>query len=214
VKAVPQLVRDGAHLVEGAVEVAQHSALLDGCHTHAERAAALAFALFRVDPSVIEGAFCERAQIRRESAEVLQHKSRGLLKRVDLVGPAQGSKDVPPGEFLLAQLERLGLEVPAEHRERAPHGLQHGLEWSSCQCAPHPVRSGRRPFGRGACSACSLALDPLRHAASDSFTDSQAAFSARNRAARVFIRVRAQIDERRHGQLLHLAVEFKVHREL
>ncbi len=60
VEGMPQLVGDGADLVERAVEVAQHAAFLDDRNTHAERSAALAVALFGVDPVSVEGAFGER----------------------------------------------------------------------------------------------------------------------------------------------------------
>src|SRR5574340_144725 len=66
VEPVTEFVRQGADHVQRAVEAEQNPGFLDHRHGHAEGAAAVAGALFGVDPAAVEGASGKIRQVRRE----------------------------------------------------------------------------------------------------------------------------------------------------
>ena len=150
VEGVPQLVGDGADLVERAVEVAQHAAFLDRRHAHAERAAALAVALFGVDPVVVEGAFGEGRQVRREAVEVLQDEVPRFRLGVGFAAVPAGAKTSHQASFSLPSRLALALKylrkIGKEASIAASMASSVGRSMRACRWgrAGHPcVRGGR-----------------------------------------------------------------------
>ena len=90
VPGVAQLMGQGAHVGEGAGEVGQHAALIQGVQLGAESAAALAVPGIHVDPAVFKGMVDEGRHVGGELAHFGQQLFPGFLDGMGLGGIALG----------------------------------------------------------------------------------------------------------------------------
>ena len=210
-----QFVRQGGDLVKGTIEVAQDAALAYARHVHAEGSAALAIALFGIDPVMFKGMAGKGFKIRAEAAEVLEDEGFGLLKGVIGLARTNRGEQIPPGQFLFTQVFRLGLPVLAEHGEGIHHGAEHGIQRFAVNVRHIDGTMQGILATAVLVEGVDLALDAV-HGSCQAFFHGcpQLVLRFVTASAHTLIRVRAQVDESRGGQLLHLAVQLEIYAQL
>ncbi len=144
--AVSQLVGQGGDVVQGAGEVQENPAFLQGVAIGAEGAAHLPLSGQPIHPAGLEGLVCVGGQVFAEASEQPEDHSLGLLGREAAAGLAQGGEEVVEGQApWVAQQDGLVPQIAVQDREPLPDSGQHGRQGFRLQAAVgQGFRQGRR----------------------------------------------------------------------
>ena len=129
VPAMPQFVRQRAHIAEAAHEVGQHPADLHLMEARAECASLLAFTGIEVDPAVFKRMVDKPAHfgvhLRKDTHQQLPRLRYGIPLGI----PPHGREQVVEGQAIrMAQQLRLFAQIAPEIRQRLTDGGPHGIQ--------------------------------------------------------------------------------------
>ena len=136
VPGMAQLMGNGAHIREAALEIGHDQAAVGIVHPGAEGATGLSLPGIQVNPPIREGMAHEDGHFRIELAQLLHQLGLGLVDGVGAHGLAHRGKQVVEGQAVfMAQQPGLGPQVAAEMGQIFLHRAQHGVQGRAIHAA-------------------------------------------------------------------------------